>query len=167
MDYRKELFPLNHFLLWCKGWYTMPKTKEDVNEDLFEVLKSVLALDNYSTHYMTLKDFTDIILNCFEKYNLWCFSEKLNYVRMTQFFDTVNRYESYSYNRNAAIIMAVRVYFQGLEKGRYCLKKPVYSKKLFKKYGLIIGNLFSSPKKGMTYKEMNHEADGINWDASS
>lgn len=163
MDYRKEKFPVNHFVLWCKGWYTSVNHKEDLNEDLENTLKSVLALDDYSTYYMNMKDFAVILLNRFEEYNLWCLQNKLHYISMSNFFSTVKRYKDYGYNDDSSVIMTIRSYFQSLSSDVCRLEKPVFSKNLRRKYGLVKGSLFSGQKKGQTYAEMNRCTNDLRW----
>lgn len=45
LDYSKDIFPLNHLVLYSKGWYA-PINKD---EDKFTFLKKVAKLDDYET----------------------------------------------------------------------------------------------------------------------
>lgn len=132
-NYRTEVFPLNNFVLWSKGWYEKVHfSSEDQNIRLFEELKSVLALDNYSTDYMNISDFARVIMNSFENYNKWCQDNNLHYMRLTEFLDTIKKYESWGYGYFESIIMTVRSFIQGSEKRYIKLVPPVYSKELYK-----------------------------------
>lgn len=164
MNYIEEKFPLNHFALWTKGWYEKVHfSSDDQNTRLFEELKSVLALDDYSTNYMDIMDIARIIMNSFENYNKWCQDNNTYYMRLTEFLDNVKRYESYGYGYFESIIMTIRSFIQGSEKRYMKLVPPVYSKELYKKYDLVMGKLLGKHKYGQTYKEMNDYVNSYNW----
>ena len=50
--------PLNHFILYCKGWY-------EITDNRFEDLKKILQLDGFTP--FTESDVLSIILNRYEK----------------------------------------------------------------------------------------------------
>lgn len=164
MDYRKEEFPLNHFALWTKGWYhKVHNDSTDENTKLFEELKSVLELDDYSTKYMDIHDICRIVLNAFEDYNLWRMKENMNYMRLSQFIGNIRRYKEWGYNEDESIIMVVRSFIQGIINSEICLRAPHYSKELYKKYDLVQGCLMGKYKPGTTYKQMNKDVEKYNW----
>lgn len=164
MNYFEENFPLNHFALWAKGWYEKVHfSSDDQNTRLFEELKSVLALDDYSTNYMNIRDIARIIMASFEDYNRWCQDNRLYYMRLTELLDSIKRYESYGYGYFESIIMTIGGFIQGCDKRYMKLMPPVYSKKLYKKYDLVLGELLAKHKYGQTYKEMNGCVNSYNW----
>lgn len=163
-NYRSDVFPLNNFALWSKGWYEKVHfSSEDQNIRLFEELKSVLALDDYSTNYMNIKDFARVIMDSFENYNKWCQDNNLYYMRLTEFLDTIKEYESYGYGYFESIIMTVRNFIQCSSGRNIKLSKPIYSRKLYKEYDLVMGALCGTYKHGQTYKEMNKFVNKYNW----
>lgn len=165
INYRTEVFPLNHFALCAKGWYEKVHfSSEDQNIRLFEELKSVLALDGYFTNYMNIKDFARVIVNSFENYNKWCQDNDLHYMCLTEFLDTIKHYESCGYGYFESIIMTVRNFIQYSNKNNIKLNPPVYSRKLYKEYDLIMGKLCPVVKHRQTYKEMNAFVKKYKWD---
>lgn len=163
MDYRTEKFPLNHFVLWSKGWYHKVHRLEDVNKDLEQTMRVIFTLDGFSGRYMDSRDFAQILLNRFEDYNYWLKNTKGHYWRIVDLLKNIRDYQKLGYNEDNAIIIAMRSYLQCRPMTEIKLEKPIYSRELYKKYNLIKGHIFSTPKHGMTYKEMNREVSKYKW----
>lgn len=164
MDYRTETFPLNHFVLWSKGWYSKVHETGDINKDLEDTMKGIFTLDDYVGVIMKSIDFVGILLSTFEDYNDWVRKNGWSYWRLVDIINEMRTYQWLGYNENNAIIMAIRSYFKCRPISEIRLSKPVYSRELYKKYDLIIkGQIFGTPKHGMTYKEMNNEVSKYKW----
>lgn len=163
-DYRTKIFPLNHFALWTKSWYEKVHKSKDQNTALFEELKSILALDDYSTSYMNIADMASIIIGVFDTYNKWLGeTNNSNYLTIRNFINSCEEYKRYGYGLYESMIMVIRQQIQNADAKSICLSKPSYSKEIYKKYDLVLGDLLSWIKHGQTYKQMNDYVKKYNW----
>lgn len=78
-------FPLNHFVLWCKGWYKPSDSLEPIEVTLSKVLK----LDGHS-FVKSLK----IVLNELEPYNEWLSKNNRKPLKLTTIYYEASRYEA-------------------------------------------------------------------------
>lgn len=161
MDYSKETFPLNHFALWCKGWYR----PTDLLEPIEITLSRVLKLDGYIL-VRSLKDVLIIVLNELEQYNEWLSKNNRYHLKLTTICYEASRYEARKAfqgkgcTAEEAVIYAIKNFF--MEKGGndIVLEKPFYSKEL-RKQGLEFHQCFRKSYQGMTYAEQNRIASKI------
>ena len=139
---------LNHFILWCKGWY---KTTND-EMTLFDEAKLALSLDEY-IFCRSNTDVLSIVSRFIDEFNEYLVSiDKKPYSQ----YDLVrDLYQNmiYGFSYEESILMAYRN-FLGFDTSRkdILLEPPTYSKALRKK-GFVHEN-----KIGMTYKQANNYA---------
>lgn len=156
MDYSKEIFPLNNFALYCKGWYESSK-----GEDMFGTLSKVLKLDGYE-FAKTKRDILCIVLNEMDGYNTWLFENKKQYLRIydlySDLYDSMNYYDSCDLEEG--IMRKIISFISNKESSEIKLSKPLYNRKLWK-YGLKFNGFFYKKKNGMTYSEQNRIASKI------
>lgn len=157
MDYLKETFPLNHFVLYCKGWYQPVK-----DEKMFETVSKVLELDGYE-FAKTSNDIMCIILSEIDRYNTWLVQNGLKDLKLFDLYNGVNKTLNWYNHANTfeeAILYKIIQFIQDKGIGEIVLKRPIYSKKLRKK-GLRFSQLFRKDYHGMTYAEQNRIASKI------
>lgn len=160
-EYSQETFPLNHFVLWCKGWYKPVDSLEPTEVTLSRVLK----LDGYS-FVRDLRDVLIIVLNELETYNEWLSKNNRCPLKLTTICYEASRYEARKAfqgkgcSAEEAVIYAIKYFF--MEKGGndIVLEKPFYSKEL-RKQGLEFHQSFRKSYQGMTYAEQNRIAKRI------
>lgn len=152
MQTEKEIIQsINHFVLWCKGWYQ----PVDEKENTFHTLKKVLYLDDFC-FVKSWGDIISIILNKFDMYNEWHTKEK-GYPFMTyfQFYNEIQNIDMYypdnNFTDSEKIIRVIRDKFRYTSFSRI-LNHPKYDRQLYR-MGLRYGGY--DYKKGMTYKNMN------------
>lgn len=147
LDYSKDIFPLNHLVLYSKGWYA-PVNKD---EDKFTFLKKVVKLDDYD-FIRTKQQLLYLLLTHIDNYNEW--SSKQPNGRVFKFTKLMSETEQYvclySMDMVDAQICAILNFFMGLGGKEIVLKRPVFNRKLFKK-GIKYGNSVN----GLTYKQIN------------
>lgn len=158
MDYSKETFPLNHFVLWCKGWYRPTNDKATLEE----TLKIVFELDGYK-NAKTMEDFVTIAINKFEPYNKWLYENGRNCCNISSFCFRAMDYERYN-NMNGYYVSVCDSMFYSLvdflrsvDNKDIKLKKPIYNRELRTK-GLCFRQSFIKDYQGMTYAEQNRIA---------
>lgn len=149
MDYSKEQFPLNHFALYCKGWYE----PLDKSEDLFEFVSKILYMDGYR-FAKTKTDVLNILLAEMDRYNSWMIENKNHYLKFQSFYIQKEQYKQWPYNLNddVATLKVIISFISQRSKSEIRLSKPIYNRKLFKN-GIIYDH---GGKIGMTYKEKNN-----------
>ena len=150
LDQTKSYFKLNHFVLWCKGWYRLTDDFNELsNEDyLFQVLKKVLYLDYYQ-FVRTKEDILIILSNNIRYYNEWATENHQKTLKVDWMITEV--YEKmYFWNLSyfEAVVKVVKEFFGWHSK--ISLFAPHYSKKL-QKFGLTSIHY----KQGMTFTWLN------------
>ena len=114
MKQGENYFGLNHFILWCKNWYALTpnfhkRYIENSEEHLFETLKRVLYLDDYSVYDKS--DIINILLNNLERYNEWAIKNKKKYLSASQIIRNINHNMNISYNELSyfeCVVYAIR-----------------------------------------------------------
>ena len=158
MDYSKEYFPLNNFVLMCKGWYSPVKD----GEDLLTTLKHVLALDGYE-FISNYNNVLCILLNEIDRYNKYLDSVNANTLNLFKFYKEISEEKNLWHkdiSNEEAIVRVIAKFLRYTDYKYIKLKCPVYNRRLFKKYGLTLQPFFyKSSKQGTTYKEMNRVAN--------
>lgn len=158
MDYSKETFPLNHFVLWCKGWYRPTNDKATLEE----TLRIVFALDGYP-FAKKMGDFLNIILTEFEPYYKWvrehnngiCFNMQMLCKNAID-YETYNETHGHSVSFAECMFYAIAGFFRYRGKD-IRLEKPIYSRELRTK-GLCFRQAYRGNYHGMTYAEQNRIA---------
>lgn len=158
MDYKEEVFPLNNFALFSKGWYSPVNN----DEDLLTTVKHVLALDGYE-FISNYHDVLCILLSEIDRYNKYL--DSVN----ARFLDLFTLWKESSEEKNLwhkdisneeAIVRVIAKFLRYMDSKYIKLQCPVYNRKLTKKYGLTLQPFFyKKSKQGTTYKEMNRVAN--------
>lgn len=155
MDYSKETFPLNHFALWCKGWYRPTNEKATLEE----TLQIVFGLDGYP-FAKNMDDFLNIVLTAFLPYNEWRQENGKKILTLLEIYSKAKSYEiygnmhGYEVTVTDAVFYAIAGFFSDLSKEDIKLEKPIYSRELRTK-GLCFRQTFRKDYQGMTYAEQN------------
>lgn len=139
---------LNHFILWCKGWYN--PTYDEMN--VFDMAKLALKLDEYIC-CRSNADVLTIVTNFIDEFNEYRISTGKAHLNHRLLLDGIYRNMRYGFSYEESILLTYRDFlaFESTRK-EIALQPPVYSKKLRKK-GFIHEN-----KQGMTYKQANNYA---------
>lgn len=160
-DYSQEIFPLNHFVLWCKGWYKPVDSLEPIEVTLSRVLK----LDGYS-FVKSLKDVLIIVLHELDSYNEWLNENNRYPLKLTTICYEASQYEERkafqgkACTAEEAVIYAIKNFFMEKSGNDIVLEKPFYSKNL-RKQGLEFHQMLRKSYQGMTYTEQNEIAKKI------
>lgn len=160
-NYSIETFPLNHFVLWCKGWYR----PTDLLEPTEVTLSKVMALDGYS-YAKTMREILCVVLTEFESYNDWLKANGKHYLTLSGFCNDIfglrrkMELSGKEYTIEKLMLYSISVFFMERGKDDIVLKAPVYSRKLFKK-GLAFNQTFRRNYNGMTYAEQNRYAKSV------
>ena len=120
---------LNHFILWCKGWYK--PIKKDM--DFFEQVRLILTLDEYNKYIVSVGG---------QPY----YQHKL--------INDINKYvDLYELDINTAILLSYRDFIAfDISNKHITLSAPNYNRKLYK-MGFI-----GEYKNGQSYTENNRYA---------
>lgn len=154
MDYSKETFPLNHFALYCKGWYHPVK-----EESILSTISKVLSLDGYE-FAKDKNDIMCIILSEIDRYNSWLVSNGKQDLKLFDLYNEAHKTLNWWHHVDTfeeAMLCRVISFIQGKGSDEIKLKKPIFSKSLRKK-GLRFSQLFRKDYHGMTYAEQNRIA---------
>ena len=139
---------LNHFILWCKGWY-ISITPRDVFKDVMEILK----LDDYC-YVQNKYDVLNILLNYIDDLKEYGCVKNLNFLKMSVWNAEIHKQLIlYKCDYELALLYVIRDFFRfHISKEDIILDCPAYSRKLYK-----MG--FISPKDmGNSYKLANYKA---------
>lgn len=153
-NYLTEIFPLNHTVLFIKGWY------EEKKLDKYEALKKYLKLDGYD-FVNTQFDIFHILLMQYNKWNEWCRANNKPYFDNERFLLKIS--ETYQFNsminsnykESNPILLTIDTIIEIFkyntqasgDNANIKLDKPIYKKNyLPQSYNIT---------NGMTYKEMN------------
>lgn len=140
---------LNHFILWCKGWYCTIDTKMD----MFTQVKQILKIDGYE-FVSTNSQVIGILLNFIDDLKDDSTISGKSELRMLQWNSNVQKYLNWVNNDfELALLMTIKDFFTfSITRQEIILIPPVYSRKLYK-----MG--FVAPKHfGNSYKMQNYKA---------
>lgn len=141
-------YRLNHFILWCKGWYI----PTDEHIDLFEQAVIALKLDGYT--YASKEDVIGVVLNYIDYIvDSDIFNGRPNYLKMHVWNQNICRMmHIYDITYDNAVLMVLCNFFRyHIDKTNIILTPPEYSRKLYK-----MG--FKAPSEyGNSYKMTNHK----------
>jgi hypothetical protein len=131
---------LNHFILWCKGWYEPIDNKVDV----ITQARKILTLDGYmpcnNPISITLGYIDDLVNN-----------GTIPPIRLMMWNEEIVKYMSlYEMNYHEALLYRIRNFF-AFECGKLPLNPPTYSRKLYK-MGFIAPRHFGNSYKMANYK---------------
>jgi hypothetical protein len=129
---------LNHFILWCKGWYEPVDNRVDV----ITQARKILTLDGYmpcnNPISITLGYIDDLVNNGI-----------IPPIRLMMWNEEIVKYMSlYEMNYHESLLYRIRNFF-AFECGKLPLNPPTYSRKLYK-MGFIAPRQF-----GNSYKMAN------------
>ena len=158
---------LNHFILWCKGWY-VPVGYRDIQKysdlsrhperdrDDFANVIEILKLDGYC--YVTNKhDALNILLNYIDELVDTGVVKNHRYLRMQVWNSEIQKYLQWTkgdYERS--LLMVIRNFFAyELTRKEIKLNPPVYSRKLYKMGFIAPSHL------GNSYKMCNYKVNKI------
>ena len=158
MDYKEEVFPLNNFALFSKGWYS--PVNDD--EDLLTTVKHVLALDGYE-FISNYNDVLCILLSEIDRYNKYLDSVNARTLDLFTLWKESSEEKNLWHkdiSNEEAIVRVIAKFLRYMDNRYMRLKRPVYNRELIKKYGLTLQPFFyKKSKQGTTYKEMNRVAN--------
>lgn len=153
MDYSKEIFPLNHFALYCKGWYE----PVDKSTDQFEFVSKILYMDGYCFAKSKF-DILNILLAELDRYNGWMNIHKTHYLNFQSFYlQSKNNQRLFNCDIETAMLKTIMFFLHTRSNSEMVLTAPIYNRKLYKKG--ITFNHKNTP--GTTYKEKNNYAHKI------
>lgn len=132
---------LNHFILWCKGWYQ--PTKET---NLIAQAQKALTLDGY----MSINNPKAIALNYIDDLVK---EGVIKPIKLLNWNEEISRYmHYYGFDYNTSLMYVIK-YFFAFECDKLPLTPPVYSRDVYK-----LG--FVGPKcMGNSYKMLNYKAN--------
>ena len=158
MDYKEEVFPLNNFALFSKGWYSPVND----NEDLLTTVKHVLALDGYE-FISNYNDVLCILLSEIDRYNKYLDSVNARTLDLFTLWKESSEEKNLWHkdiSNEEAIVRVIAKFLRYMDSKYIKLQCPFYSRKLTKKYGLTLRPFFyKKSEQGTTYKEMNRVAN--------
>lgn len=158
MDYKEEVFPLNNFALFSKGWYS--PVNDD--EDLLTTVKHVLALDGYE-FISNYNDVLCILLSEIDRYNKYLDSVNARILDLFTLWKESSEEKNLWHkdiSNEEAIVRVIAKFLRYMDSKYIKLQCPFYSRKLTKKYGLTLRPFFyKKSEQGTTYKEMNRVAN--------
>lgn len=158
MDYKEEVFPLNNFALFSKGWYS--PVNDD--EDLLTTVKHVLVLDGYD-FISSYNDVLCILLSEIDRYNKYLDSVNARTLDLFTLWKESSEEKNLWHkdiSNEEAIVRVIAKFLRYMDSKYIKLQCPFYSRKLTKKYGLTLRPFFyKKSEQGTTYKEMNRVAN--------
>lgn len=158
MDYKEEVFPLNNFALFSKGWYSPVNN----DEDLLTTVKHVLALDGYE-FISNYNDVLCILLSEIDRYNKYLDSVNARTLDLFTLWKESSEEKNLWHkdiSNEEAIVRVIAKFLRYMDSKYIKLQCPFYSRKLTKKYGLTLRPFFyKKSEQGTTYKEMNRVAN--------
>ena len=139
---------LNHFILWCKGWY------EPINStmDIFDEAVIALKLDDYVL--CSRNNVINIVTNYIDELiDRNVFNGRPHYLKLQVWNQNVfHNMHLYNVSYEEAILLTLRHFFRfHIDKNTIKLNPPTYSRKLYK-MGFVAPRLY-----GNSYKMQNHK----------
>lgn len=150
MNYNESVFPLNHFALYCKGWY------EPVDKSMFlsQFILKVLDLDGYS-FAKSISDALNIILSEMDRYNDWLRAHDKPTLNLQWLYLRAKDEQLLcGCDFETAMLIVIKTFIMNRSKDEIVLTPPRYDRRLYKK-----GITFRYSNKGETYKERNNFAN--------
>lgn len=131
---------LNHFILWCKGWYQ----PIDNRVDIITEARKILTLDEYlscnNPIAISLNYIDDLVKDGI-----------IQPIRLLAWNEEIVRYMSmYDFNYNEALLHRIRNFF-AFECSKLPLNPPIYSRKIYK-LGFVAPTHFGNSYKLANYK---------------
>ena len=137
---------LNHFILWCKGWY------QPVNDrrEMLKEAQQILCLDGYLECNNTIS----IVLNYID---VLVEKGEIKPIRLDLWNQEIVKYMNwYKFDYQTSLIYRLRNFFAfEVDAKLFNLTPPIYSRKLFK-MGFVAPSHF-----GNSYKMCNHKVKQI------
>lgn len=137
---------LNHFILWCKGWY------QPVNDrrEMLKEAQQILCLDGYLECNNTIS----IVLNYID---VLVEKGEIEPIRLDLWNNEIVKYMNwYKFDYQTSLIYRLRNFFAfEVDAKLFNLTPPIYSRKLFK-MGFVAPSHF-----GNSYKMCNHKVTQI------
>lgn len=131
---------LNHFILWCKGWYEPIDNRVDV----ITQAREILTLDGYmpcNSPISIALSYIDDLVN----------DGTIPPIRLMMWNEEIVKYMSlYEMNYRESLLYRIRNFF-AFECGKLPLNPPTYSRKLYK-MGFIAPRHFGNSYKMANYK---------------
>lgn len=161
---------LNHFILWCKGWYVQAPINTTIYNEYvkryhertsFDDAKLILRLDGYEL-VRDNSDVLSILLNYIDELVDNGVLSGVRELRMHVWNSNVQQYMKYTKDYERAVLRTIKNLFAfNISKNDLRLRPPVYSRKLYK-----LG--FVGPRHlGNSYKMLNHKAKAFFGDSKS
>lgn len=150
MDYSKNTFPLNHFALYCKGWY------EPVNKsmDYIQFISKILDMDGYC-FVKNISSILNIVLSEIDRYNNWLRENNKPTLELQWLYNRAKMDQLlYDYDFERALLSVIKTFIMDRSKEEIVLIPPKYDRHLYKN-----GITFRYHNKGETYKERNDYAN--------
>lgn len=156
---------LNHFILWCKGWYQEAPIittnyeefikSKNRNRTSFDMVKEILKLDGYM-FVRTNSDVLSILLNYIDDLVDKGILSGNNELRMLNWNSNIQKYMSYNNDYETSVLRTIHDLFAySISSEDFELSPPVYNKKVYK-----MG--FVGPRHlGNSYKMLNHKVKKI------
>jgi hypothetical protein len=137
---------LNHFILWCKGWY------QPINDrrEMLKEAQQILCLDGYLECNNTIS----IVLNYID---VLVEKGEIKPIRLDLWNNEIVKYMNwYKLDYQTSLIYRLRNFFAfEVDAKLFNLTPPIYSRKLFK-MGFVAPSHF-----GNSYKMCNHKVTQI------
>lgn len=150
-DYTKEPIAISNVLLLRLGWY---KWSGNSKEDIIDDIKEMLELDGYCGKAFSEQDVYFIIFHQFEEYAKYAIKNDIPgwHRAITEILNSIyhrlNPENGFEFNT----MMAMLSMWSNTEKKYLKIKKPIYDKH---------HRVPNDWKPGMTYRQMQREADRI------
>ena len=144
IGYTTRLKRLNHFILWCKGWYEPSHSMSDI-----EQARIALILDGYLCPKSD-NAVISILLNNLDA----LIKADIFRINLALFYSEIQKYQDlYNMSYNESILQLIKSKFAfELPRKVYEIEPPIYNRELFKKG-------FVAPKHfGNSYKLANYKA---------
>lgn len=139
---------LNHFILWCKGWY------ECINDkDMFDQTVDMLKLDDYVC--CQRRNVIGIVLNYIDTLKeKGIIHPQTNYLLHSMWHNSiVHNMTMYNVDYQYATLYTIRHFFAyHIERKDFPLEPPTYSRKLYKMGFVCPRHLFGNSYKMCNYK---------------
>ena len=143
IGYTSRLKHLNHFILWCKGWYEPSRSMSDI-----EQARIALILDDYLCPKNDNAVISILLNNLDELIKAGIFR-----INLALFYSEIQKYQDlYNMSYNESILQFIRSKFAfDLPRKVYNIEPPIYNRELFKK-GFVAPKYFGNSYKLANYK---------------
>lgn len=133
---------LNHFILWCKGWYQPVSDRRDMLKEA----QQILCLDGYLEGNNPISIVLNYIDELVEK-------GEIEPIRLNLWNQEIVKYmDWYKFDYQTSLIYRLRNFFAfEVDAKLFNLTPPIYSRKLFK-MGFVAPSHFGNSYKMCNYK---------------